>query len=337
MKRLLSFAFSILVAASVSAASQDRDVVLSPDGTVYSIESVFTRDTDVSSPAVKILRLTAQSGDSVESTYVPATLKGGMNFEPSLAYDDASGTLFVFWQKRPNPTSSELLLSSYRDGQWSEATSISAAILNIRYNLRVVTSSFVDPARDNAPHQLVVHVAWWEQTGYGEEAHYALLTMNGGKVVGIEQRRLLDYVTNHGAPPATLDPAFDRSFFRNISMVENSTHDGVEILFADWDYNRLHHVGITPLRDNGVIRVPGGVSRGEIPAPRTPLISDSAKISSIADPSRERAAFYAVNDNTVQYLLLKDGQWGIPRTINRNDTVTLDVALDAIRRLMASE
>jgi hypothetical protein len=337
MKRLLSFAFSILVAASVSAASQDRDVVLTQDGTVYSVESVFTRDTDLTAPSVKVLRVTTQAGEKADTTYVPATLKGGMNFEPSLAYDEATATLFVFWQKRPNPTSSELLLSSYHDGVWSEATSISTALLNIRYNLRIVTSTFVDPDVEDAPRQLVIHAAWWEQTGYGEEAHYALLSLSGGKVVGIEQRRLLDFVTNHGGPAAELDPSFDRSFFRNISMVENSDHDGVEVFFADWDSNRMQHVGIRPVRGNGVIRVPGGVSRGEVPAPKNPLISDNAKITTIADPARERVAYYAVTDTEVRYLLLKDGKWGVPRTIKRNDTVTTDVALDAIRRLMSTE
>lgn len=337
IKRLL-LAVALFAASTLSAATLDRDVLLTPTGTVYTVESVFSRDFDgLSTSSVKVLQLSTDKGDETTRVFVPATLNGGMNFEPSLAYDSVSDTLFVFWQNRPNPTSSELFLCTLHDGVWSEPTSIGKAILNIRFNLRITTTQFVDPDLEDAPRQLIVHAAWWEQTGYGEEAHYAMLTMQDGKVAGIESRRLLDYVTNHGESPVTLDDDYDRSFFRNISMVENSTHDGVDIVFADWDQNRLHHVGITPIKGQGVIRVPGGVSRGDFPAPKHPLISDSAKVLTIADPSRDRLAYYAVLDGEVDYLVLKDGVWSVPRKIKKSNTVTTDAALDALRRLLATE
>src|SRR5690348_15594825 len=110
MKRLLLVLALAVLPTTIFADAIDRDVLVTPEGTLFTVESVLN---DGSAPAnVKfLLKLTVQPTTGTTQTLnVPDSLTAGMHTHPALAWDSDTQTLFVFWLKMPNPTSSELLL-----------------------------------------------------------------------------------------------------------------------------------------------------------------------------------------------------------------------------------
>ena len=133
MKRFLFLFLLVLISTAASAGTIDRDVLVTSDGTVYSIVSEPIGEGAMSST----LLLTVQRGASVTRGVVPETLNSGINWRPALAYDADSKTLLLVWLRAPNAMSSEILVSSYRNGKWEPAVSIDSKPYLIRYNLSV--------------------------------------------------------------------------------------------------------------------------------------------------------------------------------------------------------
>ena len=340
MTRKLLFALLLLfVPVILGAQTLDRDALLTPNGTMYTVGSVLNNEGKIDSPSSRVLQLTVQNGDTTETAYVPATLTGGSHSDPSLAYDRESDTLFVFWQKTPNAMSSELLFSSYNNGTWSPATSIDRASFNIRFGLQIAVTKFAYVFDENDERKKIdaisIHAIWWEQTGYGEEARYALLTLDEGTVVGIELRSLMQFVDSRRISGVEELPAnFDRDFFRHPGIFENSSHDSVDIIFADWETNRMHRIGITPITAQGVIRIPDGVWQGEIAPPQSQIVTSSMTMVS---GSNGTFGIYGRDASSISYLIYKNGAWSTARTIKTNQVVTPETAIEAFRKLVSSE
>ena len=121
MKRILFALAVVLVAASAFAADvADRDVLITTDGTVYSIAAERSNDGLSAS-----LLLTVQSGGKSAQSVIPESASG-LNGRPTLAFDSDSKTLFVVWMRQPNTASSELLVARYNPStaKWDQATVI---------------------------------------------------------------------------------------------------------------------------------------------------------------------------------------------------------------------
>src|SRR5205807_10540713 len=139
MKRLLLILALVLAPAALFAQVADRDVLLTPDGTLYTIESKSAVEGDSN----RSLQLTiAQGNKSTVTTTIPESLTG-TNWRPALTYESDSKAVFVFWIGQVNGMSSRLLFTSYRDGKWSPAVSIDDQQYTYRYNLRIAITRHV--------------------------------------------------------------------------------------------------------------------------------------------------------------------------------------------------
>ena len=90
MKRLL-LSFVLLLAAT-GATAQSRDVLLTPDGTLYTVEVASSEASAMGGQLY--LQITARQGKTVTTTNVPESLNG-LNLRPALAYDDDAKTHVV--------------------------------------------------------------------------------------------------------------------------------------------------------------------------------------------------------------------------------------------------
>lgn len=343
IKRLLVLAVVLLAPALMFAQSVERDVLLTPDGALYTIESQLATDqapaTNLSS---RLLLLTVQQGDRSDSIYVPASLTGGMHSSPSLAYDANTKTLFVFWVKMPNLMSSELLICSYKDGVFSEPASIDNAPFHFRFNLRIgITRIAVDTDAEGnvAPKPfLAVHAVWWDQSGYGESARYAIIALRDGVVSDIQVHDLLEYVDANDLGDVFAVPAdYDREVFRHPGIFEEPGRAAIKVVFADWDRNRLHDISLTPITQNGVLHLPIGVHDGTIDPPGKFNREQSASISTMQISSSNTLVFYFEGDKKLQYLMYHNAVWSDLTTVPLGNNVSMETAVEALRKLGASE
>lgn len=335
IKRLLIVVLMLLPLAAW-ADPVDRDILLTQDGTVYTIESASAQDVpSLFTPSQRILMMTVQKGTTTTTIAVPASLNGGWHANPALAYDSDSNTIFIFWEAaRNNGLASDLLVCSYQNGKWGFATALDSIDWDLRENLHIAITKkteqmAADGTKTSIP-EVTVHAVWWQQSGHGEWARYAMLTMDKGNVSSIQIQNLSDFLARAENPAA--NPT-DNEILRHPVILESAAHDSVDVVFGDVAANTMHRLTLKPVA-NGRLRIPIGVREGSVHAPIANVVS-STNVSAFA--SNDSLAFYFTTGQAMNYLLYKDGEWSPMRSIALNDKITRDTAVEALRRMASSQ
>jgi hypothetical protein len=346
IKRLLTLIASLaLVAVSVTAQTVDRDMLLTTDGTLYTIDSVAPdANAKAGEDCLRSLVLTTQQGTESTRTVVPYSLSNGVHWRPALAYDSDSKTLFLFWTHSPNAMSSELLFCTISaDGKFSDLTTFEARSYRLRYNLAIAVTRKVWTAQSDSKFTqdagMSAHAVWWEETGNGEQARYALLTVEKGTVTGIETRDLAAFVDS--SAPDTLSPDADPEIFRHPSIFEAPTHDSVDVIFGDVVNNHFNRINIHPVAQ-GRLHVPvGKMSLGYSGPPSFAVAPNadraSLSIHSLWDRDTNNLVLYYYADQTVHYLMNRAGVWSSMKSVAMKGGLSAEGAPDVLRRMMAAE
>ena len=348
LTRLLLIA--VLVFASVGAWAEgvDRDILLTPDGKLFTIESSYASDfDDLETSSDRVLHLTIQEGEESESIFVPASLSGGLHNNAALAWDNDSQSLFIFWQKTPNPQlTSELLFASYRDGVWSEPSVVENGSLHLRSNLRIATTSIYYQQGENESlvrrAGLIIHATWWNETGFGEDAGYAMLSLENGAVRSIQSVDLLSLLGANRNPneQVVLPEDYDRTLFRHPAIFENASHDSVDLVFADALTNRFHKLTVKPVKGHGVLEPPIGIWGGSFGPPTEfyrEASNKSGRITVIPGADRDKFIFYYRGTDKLEYLTVNGSAWSEVRPLALSEKVSAEAGVEALRRLIASQ
>jgi len=337
MKRtLLALTLALIPTLVLAQQVPDRDVLLTQDGTLYTIESVVN-DGSAPSEVKFFLRLTTQRvGQAAQTVTVPDSLAAGIHMQPALAYDADSKTLFVFWVNFPNPTSSELLLSSLRNGAWQPAVAIANQPFHVESNLKIRTSHRVGDA------PLVVNAVWWEDAGDSESARYGLFVIEKGVVSSIYLDDLSNYlyVDENGNPvlqgPAayTVDPNFNREILRHPALIDNGTPDTIDVIFGDVRTNSFNRVTLKPIIQ-GRIHIPIGFHPGaRVPAPFAFTQPWSSSIDTMVSVREGTILLYNSTATAVNYLMYSDGAWSTVKSVPLSDKLSADAAVTALTRMI---
>jgi hypothetical protein len=330
MKRLLLLAACLAAPIFALADVRDRDVLLTPDGTIYTAEAQNTADGGN-------IVLTVQRGTYDVRTILPESQGLGARFAPALAFDTDSQTLFVFWLRMPNVMSSELLVSAYHDGKWEAPVSIDDKPFCFRFNLRIaVRHRVAQPQNDGSSRDvagLVVHTVWWEQTGSGEVARYALVSIDKGAVANIELHDLAEFAPP-GAPAPT-DAAFNRELLKHPAIIDTGLADSVDVLFGDMNTNVLNRARLRPIAD-GRIHIPIGHGGGtRLGVPQAFSSDWSGQVSAVvAGHDDGTILLYNVASTSLNFVLYSHGTWAAAKSVPLNDRLSADAAIGALGRML---
>ena len=337
MKRLLISLILVLVIAVSASASElrERDVLLTADGIVYTVDAVHDGSVE-EGRSPYYLTLTEQDGDERQTTTVPGSVIGGAHSHPALAYDNDSQTLFLFWQETLyRGLSSRLLFASMRNGVWSDVTALDSVDWKLRRNLRIAVTRSIETVGENgqraAAPQVVVHAVWWEETGYGEWARYAMLGIDNGVVTSRDFRYLVEFTGASIDRTAPLVNASPNEVLRHPAVFANSTRDSVEVLFGDATTNSIHRIRLKPVLD-GRVRIPIGV-RGTNMRSATLDMASEGRAAAVIDEGS--VAIYTLDENRMNYIVYREGAWSKQRSIVLNTDITAHTAVDALRRMIA--
>ncbi len=333
-RTLILLAIVLLPLTAVAADVPDRDVLLTNDGTLYTVESVSRDDVPtLKTVSQRVLMMTVQNGTTTSTSAVPATLNGGFNGYPSLAYDPQSKTLFLFWQTALNGfLTSDLFVCSYQNGAWGVPTALDSVSWAVRENLHIaLTRKTAVVGADTSLSEITVHAVWWQQDSSTEWARYAMLTMDGGNVSSIQIKDVSDFLAQQDTPA---DNPVNSEILRHPVILESIAHDSVDVVYGDTRSGHMHRVTIKPIA-NGRLRIPVGVRDGNVPTPVANLDS-AANVSALGTMGDGLALYFGTSDS-VNYLLYKDGAWSPMRSITLTDKITRDSAVDALRRMLISE
>ncbi|HVS32801.1 MAG TPA: hypothetical protein VMS98_15260 [Thermoanaerobaculia bacterium] len=335
IKRVLLSLALCLAATMAVADPRDRDVLLTSDGTLYTVE-IASNTTATNDQSSWYLILTTQTGTRRTSTPVPGSLAGGAHSNPALGYDAESDTLFLFWQQAENGgLSSRLLFSSYHKGSWSDATTLDSVDWDLHRNLKIAVTRFIE-AGDAAGKrilvpQLTVHAVWWQESGMGEWARYAMITIDRGAVVDIQLRSLPEFagLTINRTPLRSMSP---HEVLRHPAVAATPGRDAVDIVFGHTQTDSLHRVRLKPTND-GRLRIPIGIRDEQVGRP-----SLDAGVNSIhAVIEGDRIAFYTTAEDALSFVLYKNGGWSNERNLALSEKITSEAAVGALRKMVAGE
>jgi hypothetical protein len=329
MKKRLILAL-VLFPVLASAQSIDRDVLLTRDGVVYTVDSVPAQ------PGTTILRLSVQNGDRTDAMYIPETLAAGYHRNPALAFDAETATLFVLWERGiSQPVRSDIAVVSYQDGKWGHATRIPSPGTDSYHNLRLGVTRKIEHGTGTSAvslSELHLHAVWWsDSVERGEEwARYAMLTVQAGEIVAYTVHDMTQFIdvskTNEAGSALS-----SQEVLRHPALIESSNGESIDVVFGSFKTKSLHRVTLKPTFD-GRLRTPIGVHGGGLGAPAF-QDNSTARISTLSDG--DRIVFYKMATNAVKYVMYNDGAWSAERSIALNETVTADAAVEAIRRMLA--
>src|SRR3954454_13943323 len=347
MKRLLVTLAISLLSASAFAQVADRDVLVTPEGTVYTVEQATPSESS-GIAATSILQLSIQSGSSEpQHVLVPESLSAGFHSDGALAYDIASKTLFLLWSHMPNGMSSELLLASYREGKWQPAVSIDYRGNSARANLRLGITRRVSQLQKDGTYAdvpaLVLHALWWDTNGGGEEARYAMLPIENGALSqdSVELHSLEEFVGDHETVNA-VDAKFNSEILRHPGIVSSPMQNSVDVLFGDADNKSIHKVTLHPIAEHR-IHIPVGIGGGNGGGPKAlNLIAPTTFTAAWKGPITviergDRLIFANATDKALNYLTYSDGTWSDVKSIALSDKLTVETALSAVDKMVSSQ
>lgn len=347
MKRLVLALAISLVSAAAFAQIADRDVLVTPEGTVYTVEQQ-TPSESAGVAATSILQLSIQNGSSeTQHVLVPESLTAGFHSDGVLAYDASSKTLFLLWTHMPNGMSSELLLASYRDGKWQPAVSIDNRGNSARRNLRLgitrrVSHLQADGTYADAP-ALILHALWWDDNARGEEARYAMLPIENGALSqdSVEIHSLSEFVEGDGSVNV-VDKNFNPEILRHPAVVSSAMQDSVDVVFGDTQTKTIHKVTLHPIAEVRIhipVGVHGGAPGGGKPfnliAPASFSADWKGRVTVIE--RGDRLVFANANDKALSYITYADGAWTEVKSIALSSKLSVETALAAVDKMVSSQ
>lgn len=334
MRKLLVFVALLLL--PVLASAGQGDTLLTPDGTLYTIDVEAGAVGDSTTVSDTHLVLTSRRGTETTKETIPATLAPGSHSDATMAFDADSGMLFVFWLHRESLTGSELLFASRNtNGVWSEPTQFGGRVFDLRENLRIaVTRKYFDEEHGTMSSGITIHGVWWEwDTHLGEWfAQYQMLTIVNGRVAedpaAVDLRELA-----RGSVPAASEK-LDLDVLQHPLLFTSPQQDSVVIVYGDVKTQQLHEVRVRPSkpRGNGRLRVPVGRLEGGSTTPQLSVAAQTRMDGVYGD--NDRMAFFTTDKDTVRYVVMKDGTWSEPQSIKLDSQITASAAVDALRRLV---
>jgi hypothetical protein len=344
MKRLLvSFALAFSAAAAVAQVA-DRDVVVTPGGTVYTLEAQ-TPPPDSSMEASETLALTVRNGNDVNHLYVPESMSSGYHFGGALAYDSDSNTLFVLWTHSNDAYSSEMLLASYHGGKWQPAVSIDNEPYRSRSNLRLGITRRVSQLQSDGSYAdvpaLLLHAVWWQDSGKSEEARYALLTIEKGALTSIEPHSLEEFVAATDDPYNKVDPTFNKALLRQPAVVSSPMQSAVDVIFGDTRSNVIHGVTLHPIADVRIHIPVGNTGGGNGPKPRSlaapPTFSADWKGPITVIERADRLVFANASETSLNYIMYANGAWTSVKSIAIDARFPAEAALAAVDKMLSTQ
>jgi len=332
MKRLLRLLALVLVPTALFGQVADRDVLLTPDGALYTIDSKAVTDDD----SKRVLQLTILQDNKSYVSTIPETLTG-TNVRPALTYDADSKTLFVFWIGHVNTMSSQLFVASYRDGKWAPAVSIDDQPYSYRYNLRVAITRHVSAQQKDGgfadASALLVHAVWWEDAGAGRErARYALFSIESSRITNVEIDDLANFVQ---APlmPYGVDEKFNPEILRHPAILEGTS--SVDVIFGDIDHMSLNRVTLKPIADSRIHIPVGGRGGHPFPPPKAFSAPWTGRTSTIG--SGENLVMYNTTKDTASYIMYSNGRWSDVRTLPLSESFSAGDAVSAMSKMLAAQ
>jgi hypothetical protein len=339
MKRFLLAAVLLVAPIAAFAQALDRDVLLAPNGTLFAAEAVTVGADSWGAAPSKYLRITSQNGDTTTQTIVAETKQNGINTRPSLAYDSQTNTLFIFWIHMPTAMTSDIVVAALRDGKMTPAVVIDDSGYHYRSNLSLgITRRVAQTQQDGSSVDvaaLLVHAVWWEETGSGGEARYALMSIDKGRLDLVDSTSVpLNLYVPADNEIAPVKEKFNREILKHPAVLDNGSDDSVDVVFGNTSTNIFNRVTLKPHAE-ARIRIPIGAKPGpRLSAPEAFTAQWTGPVNTMSSRNGSTLVFANTGKDAVNYIMFSNGQWSDVKSISTGAAISTDAAMTALAKMV---
>ena len=159
-----------------------------------------------------------------------------------------------------------------------------------------------------------------------------MLSIENGRVDEVGKLDLSQFVDRNNAGYAEID----RTVLKYPMLVPSSKQDSVLLTFGAFETQNFTQVRITPkIKGEGRLRVPIGKRVSGFTAPRMNVNAGSSLEGVFGE--NDTLALYTAVDGAIRYAILNKGEWSETRTIMLDDRVSNDLAVSALRKMVAEQ
>ncbi|HEY0143469.1 MAG TPA: hypothetical protein VGF48_21435 [Thermoanaerobaculia bacterium] len=306
--------FVVLAAfIALSAIGQPLESVLTPDGALFTLDSIAEG---------QALALNRRAGSERDTIIIPATAGEELDHDGRLLYDHATSTLFVLFRR----ASGDIVLTSMSgEGVWSDEHVLSLGDGTLRTGLRVALT------HDQEDHASLsfVHAIWWEQ---GEKLlpRYGLVAYDGVEHLSTYVGSLIEVANGirngsdrEGSAPEDSLPL----------LAISATAKEADVVFGSLETPTATRLRILPKkRGEARIYIPIGRTGGGMPHPKFASASNgNAQVMMVGD----RIVVYSAAASSFRFSVYDAGQWGPVRSLKLDETMTARQVESALRRAVS--
>ena len=311
---ILTFAVALLVASLPAFGATS---LLTPDGVRYAI---------VPSPETPQVEIARAEGVKRARLIVPSTQDVSPEYDPQLAFDPATNTLFVVWS-REGGFGAEVRYSMLKPtGEWSIPRLITAGSGSYRGIQLVLTH----PAED--PDVTLLHAGFWSINGSSAEAQYALFAFESGRFISgavqdLESLASTDHNVTAGEYEDTGNPLHP-------ALALERAGESVDAIFGSTTSTAVTRVTVSAQKIGPNVRIWKPVGRTGTRTERTHLTSTDPTAPVHGLIRNGKVALYTVDEDFSFVVLLSDGAWSPIRTVRIDDDNTADDLLRELQRVV---
>lgn len=315
-RRVTAVLVALLLAASFASAQNAMQAVLRPDSTVYAI--------DASKPSAQ-LELSRRRGETQETLIVPTTDDEATESDGRLAFDAATGTVFVLWHRSAEGVDEIRLAALNVNDEWSDVHLVAGGESGRRAGLQVILTHAREKG-DEADTTLL-HATWWN-LGADATPEYALVAFEGSHHLSTDIADLRSFDTDASAAREATE-AEETGDVEHPPLAMSRTGKFIDVLFGGEQTTAVTRVRIEPKRVSSDARIwrPSGKTTQRTPPARLTSHSSAAVQAFV---SGERIVLFTP-DAQFRYSVFDDGRWTPVRMIELDENLTSEHLVEELR------
>jgi hypothetical protein len=309
---------ALLLVASFASAQDTMQAVLRPDSTVFAI--------DASQPAAQ-LEMSRRRAEIHETVIVPTTDDEAIESDARLAFDAATGTVFVLWHRSAEGVDEIRLAALNASDEWSDVHLVAADAGARRAGLQLILTHARE--KDDQAETTLLHATWWS---IGEELtpEYAMVAFEDERHLSTEVADLRAFTGTDGYAALDADETEDTGDAAHPPMAMSRAGKFIDVLFGAEETTAVTRVRIEPKRVSSEARIWRPLGRSLTNTPPARLTSNSvAPVQSFV--SGDRIVLYTP-DAKFRYSVFEDGKWTPVRMIELDENLTSEHLLQQLRR-----
>lgn len=318
-RRITAVFVALLLAASFASAQDSVQTALRPDSTVYAIDG---------SKSSAQLEVSRRRGEIRDTLVVPTTDDEALESDARLAFDVASGTVFVMWHRSAEGIDEIRMAALNAADEWSNVHLVAGGDSAHRAGLQMVLSRAREQG-DEADTTLI-HAAWWS-AGEQLTPEYALIAFEEGAHLSTEITDLRSFSKDDetSALRAVIE-AEDTGAVVHPPLAMVRAGKFIDVLFGGEQTTAVTRVRVEPKRISSEARIwrPSGKTFQRTPPGRLTSNSTSPVRAFL---SGDRIVLFTP-DAKFRYSVFDNGVWTPIRMIELDEKLTSEHLLQQLRR-----